>query len=90
MRSPVVQPESCAETVFALSESLLGPAEEGEEMSGKYRVVITETLEPVAAGSEEVLSFRVSLLHEIAPLLAALYPPPVVKRQHQRKVEVTL
>ena len=36
-----------------------------------------------------LLTLRVDELHELAPKLAALYPPPKVKRSHRRKAEVT-
>ena len=48
-----------------------------------YRVLITN----VPEREDEVLVLRVDELHEIAPKLAALYPPPIVKRQHRRKKE---
>ena len=59
-------------------------------MKFRYRVVITNVTElssgeVEATGITEVLSMRVDELHEIAPKLAALYPPPVVKRAHRKK-----
>ena len=61
-------------------------------MSDQYQVTInkyTETGPPdgmlMFAITSSVLSMRVDELHEIAQKLAALYPVPVVKRQHRRR-----
>ena len=56
----------------------------------QYRVTITHVTARVGepeelTGITEVLSLRAYELHEIAPMLAALYPTPKVKRQHRKK-----
>ena len=61
-----------------------------ESVTTKYQVTVTQVTEGEETGTRfqitsPLLTLQVDALHEIAPKLAALYPPPVVKRQHRKQ-----
>ena len=58
-------------------------------MTVKYRVAVRLFVDDQDTEGVEILNVLVDEAHEIAPKLAALYPPPAPpKRQHRRKAAV--